>query len=204
MNNEYMPEYRPLDTHALAVSCSRAKWGLVVMAIFCFAWAIYTFFTQPYGGNGFLMITPIDGPAGLVRILPVCMVAVGAVASVVTMISHVKWALGWFEPAMGFIMLLVGLVWMFNGAGNFSQAFTLAGILLALYQMVAALELYRQDNRMWVVNLGLAVATWIIAMALGLNMAAPAALLPMAALEFFVAAVGFTVAAAQLAADPQE
>lgn len=204
MDNEYMPEYHPISAHALAAGCARAKWSLVAMALFCFAWSVFTFCTQPLGGNGFLMITPVDGPVGLARMLPVCLAVFGALASVLAMASRTAWALGWVEPALGFIMLVLGLFWMYDGAGTFSQVYTIAGILIALYLMAVALEMYRRDMRYWSVGLAFAVATWVVAMALGVNAAAAPALLPMAALEFFVAALGFTYGAARLAGTSEE
>ena len=46
------------------------KWNLVIMAAFCFLFAVYMYVTPVEGGLGMFMITPHNGLAGLLEMLP--------------------------------------------------------------------------------------------------------------------------------------
>ena len=200
MSNEYMPEYRPVDKRALAASLPNVKWGLVVMAVFCFAWSVYMYLTPPFGGAGILMITPENGPAGLVTLLPWCAIVVGAASALGTALSRGAWVLGWVEPLLSILALVGGVVGIYSSAqlGAFGTVYTIAGVYLAVYIVAIALEMYRRGENRWYVELALAVVVWIIAMAGGLNFAAEHTQVVFAALSFFIAAWGFVYGALKL------
>lgn len=200
MSQEYMPEYRAFDGKAFAAALPRVKWGLVVMAVACFAWAIYMFVTPPYGGAGFIMITPDNGPTGLVALLPWFAICAGALSAIGCLASRAAWALGWTEPALSVVMLLAGIWGIYSTPqlGSFNVAYTVAGIFLALYVAVVALELYRRGERFWYVELALAAAAWIVAMAGGFNNAADHLQVGYACLSFFIAGWGFVYGAIKL------
>ena len=46
------------------------KWNLVIMAAFCFLFAVYMYVTPVEGGLGMFMITPHNGLTGLLEMLP--------------------------------------------------------------------------------------------------------------------------------------
>ena len=85
MNEEYMPEYRPVDKRALAASLPNVKWGLVVMAVFCFAWSVYMYLTPPFGGCMFVA-TGLDRRIKLEDlyrgVLPFCLTGVLGILAV--------------------------------------------------------------------------------------------------------------------------
>ena len=54
------------------------KWNLVIMAAFCFLFAVYMYVTPVEGGLGMFMITPHNGLAGLLEMLPWIGIFLGA------------------------------------------------------------------------------------------------------------------------------
>lgn len=53
------------------------KWNLVIMAAFCFAYAVYIYVTPAAGGEGTFMITPTAGLPGLLKQLPWIFIGLG-------------------------------------------------------------------------------------------------------------------------------
>lgn len=200
MTDEYMPEYRPVDGKALLAKLARVKWSFVIMAVLCFFWAVYMYVTAPQGGAGGLLPTPVEGPAGLVGLLPWCGIVGGLLGFVGTVVSRSPWALGWVEPLVSIVMLLAGLwgIYSIPELGTFGQTYTLAGVFLALYVAVIALELYRRNASYWYVEMLVAAAVLAISLAGGVNMASDAALVGFYSLAFFVAAWGFVYGALKL------
>lgn len=201
MVEEYELEYKEIDPKAIARSCGRAKWSLVLMAVFCFAWAVFTFFTAPIGGQGLFMITPTNGPAGLVPLLSWCGVVMGAVTLLATFLSRPTWVIGWLEPVMGAIMLVWGLYGIFfpTSLGDFATTYSIAGIFLALYVFFIALEMWRKDEGQWLVELAVAGVVWVVSFVGLMKVGGPETQLAVAALALFVAAWGFVYGAVALA-----
>lgn len=206
MTEEYMPEYREFDKQAFAGKLKGAKWSLIVMAIFCFAWAAYTFVTAPFGGAGVFMITPEDGPAGLVAALPLCLIAIGLLSFLGTALSRTAWVLGWTEPIANVVLIAAGLWGLWGGAStlSFGVAYTALGVYLALYIALVALELNRRGAERWYMELIVAVVVWAITLISGLNHAPVNELVPAASLALFIAAWGFVYGAVMLAGTKQE
>lgn len=206
MTNEYMPEYRPIDKHGIAVKMSGAKWGLIIMAAACFVWAAFMYLTPATGGAGLLMVTPENGARGLVQLLPWVGVIAGFLATVLTLGTRPSWALGWAEPIMDILMLLAGLwgIYSTSQLGSFNGVYTVVGFFLALYIAIIAIELYRRGERMWVAELAVAAAVWLITFLGGLNMAADHAQVVFSCIAFFIAAWGFVYGAIKLAGIPTE
>lgn len=202
MNEEYMPEYRPVDTKGLAVRLAGAKWSLIAMAVLCFFWAVYMFVTAPEGGAGGLLPTPVEGPSGLVALLPWWAIVAGFVGSITSLATRAPRALGWTEPVLCIVLLLAGLwgIWNEPLLGSFSQMHTITGVLLALYLAAVALELYRREEGFWVVELIVAAVVLVISLAGGMNNTVESAQVGFFALAFFVAAWGFVYGAIKLAA----
>ena len=197
-----MPEYRPVDTKGLAVRLTGAKWSLIAMAALCFFWAVYMFVTAPEGGAGGLLPTPVEGPSGLVALLPWWAIVAGFVGSITSLATRAPRALGWTEPVLCIVLLLAGLwgIWNEPLLGSFSQMHTIAGVLLALYLAAVALELYRRDESLWVAELIVAAVVLVISLAGGMNNTVESAQVGFFALAFFVAAWGFVYGAIKLAA----
>ncbi len=200
MSSEYMPEYKKLDFKGFARKLSASKVGFILLAAFCFAWSVYMFVTPVMGGAGLFSITPTDGPAGLVALLPWCAVALGFITSLVTLAMRPAWVLGWIEPLFDVFMLLAGLwgIYSMSQLGSFSSVYLFAGVYLALYLAAIALELFRRGAQRWYIELALAAAVWVVSMAGGLNMAADAAQVGFACVAFFIAAWGFVYGAIKL------
>ena len=200
MTEEYMPEYHEFDKQAFAGKLKGAKWSLIVMAVFCFAWAAYTFVTAPFGGAGVFMITPEEGPAGLVAALPLCLILTGLVGFLGTVLSRTAWVLGWTEPIANIVLIAAGLWGLWGGAStlSFGAAYTVLGVYLALYIALVALELNRRGADRWYIELIVAAVAWAIVLVNGLNHAPVNELVPAASLALFIAAWGFVYGAIAL------
>lgn len=202
MNEEYMPEYRPLDTRAIASKLVTAKWSLIIMAALTFFWAVYLFVTAPEGGAGGLLPTPVEGPAGLVSVLPWWCIIAGCACAVASLASRAPRALGWVEPVFDIVLLLAGLwgIYSIPLLGSFSEVHTALGVFLALYLAVVALELYVRDERMWYVEMIVAAAVLAISLAGGVNFAVVSGQVGYFSLALFVAGWGFVYGAIKLGA----
>lgn len=198
---EYMPEYREFFGGALVERLARTAWPMVAMAAFCFVWCVYMYVTPPYGGAGLIMITPESGPAGLVTLLPWCSIVMGVLVAVGSLFSRGCAVLKYADVVIAAIMVLVGVVGIFAPAsalGSFSSAYSVAGVVLAVYLALVACELLVRGERLWFVELVIAAAVWVISFAGGLNVAADHAQVVFACLAFFVAAWGFVFGAISL------
>lgn len=76
------------------------KWNLVIMAAFCFLFSIYMYVTPAEGGLGMFMITPHNGLAGLLEMLPWIGIVLGAATFIASFASTSTWVLGWTEPVL--------------------------------------------------------------------------------------------------------
>ncbi|MDY2776845.1 MAG: hypothetical protein SOU51_00475 [Collinsella sp.] len=176
------------------------KWSLVLMAAFCFAFAFYVYVTPVYGGLGMFPITPRDGAAGLLGILPWVGIFLGAVSIVASFASRSTWVLGWTEPAIGAFMLLVGFWSLFQPGvlSVFSRSYGAFGIFLAVYISLIALEMERKSVGHWWAELVVAAATWCISLLNLMDLAGADGYIGLTALTFAVAAWGFVYGALSL------
>lgn len=74
------------------------KWNLVIMAAFCFAYAVYIYVTPAAGGEGTFMITPTAGLPGLLKQLPWIFIGLGVLGIISSFASTSGWVLAWTEP----------------------------------------------------------------------------------------------------------
>lgn len=173
------------------------KWNLVIMAAFCFAFAVYMYVTPEHGGEGMFMITPHDGLPGLLKMLPWCGIALGATGIIASFASRSTWVLSWVEPIMGLAMFVFGFWELFfpYDIKIFSQTWAFVGIFLAFYVMFVSMEMMRKGRGHWFVELVLAAAVWIVSFINIMNFAGEAATQALSSLTLFLAAWGFVYGA---------
>ena len=173
------------------------KWNLVVMAVFCFAFAVYAYVTPVEGGPGTFMITPHDGLEGLLKMIPWCSLVLGVLGLITPFASKSTWVLSWLEPLLGLFMFVFGFWELFfpYDINVFSQTFAFVGIFLAFYVMFIALEMDRKNKGHWFVTLVLAAVIWIVSFFNLMNFAGEGASQGLTCLEFFLAGWGFTYGA---------
>lgn len=176
------------------------KWNLVILAAFCFAFAVYAYVTPVEGGPGVFMITPHNGLPGLLTMLPWIGVVLGALTLISSFVSTSTWVLGWTEPVLGLVMFVAGFWELFfpYDIKVFSTTWAIIGIFLAFYVMFIALEMMRKQRGHWIVELVLAAAVWIVAFLNIMNFAGSDATQELTCLDLFLAAWGFTYGAIKL------
>ena len=140
------------------------KWNLVIMAAFCFLFAVYMYVTPVEGGLGMFMITPHNGLAGLLEMLPSIGIFLGAATFIASFVSKSTWVLGWTEPVLGALMFVAGFWELFfpYDIAVFSLTYAFVGIFLAFYVMFIALEMDRKGVGHWFMTLVLAAAIWAV------------------------------------------
>lgn len=206
MPDEYELEYKEFDVKAFCTRLWDVKWSLVAMAVFCFFMAFYVFVTPPQGGRGMFLITPTSGAEGLLAAVPWCGIVMGLLVFFGSLASKSPWVLGWTEPIVGIVMLLVGL-WALNfptSVAPFATTYGVMGIVVALYLLLVALDMYVRDAGQWLAVLAVAGATWVLGFLSLLGVAGFDGQLAIAALTFFVAAWGFVYGALELTKKPAE
>lgn len=173
------------------------KWNLVIMAAFCFAYAVYVYVTPATGGEGMFPGTPIDGTEGLLDQLPWIFLLLGVLGIAASFASTSAWVLGWLEPILGLVMFIFGFWELFfpYDIAVFSKTFAFIGIFLSFYVMFIALHMDRVGSDRWIVELLVAAATWIVSFINLFNFAGEAASQGLTSLTLFLAAWGFTYGA---------
>lgn len=173
------------------------KWNLVIMAAFCFLFAVYMYVTPVEGGLGMFMITPHNGLAGLLEMLPWIGIFLGAATFIVSFVSKSTWVLGWTEPVLGALMFVVGFWELFfpYDIAVFSLTYAFVGIFLAFYVMFIALEMDRKGVGHWFMTLVLAAAIWAVSFYNMMNFAGEGASVALSCLELFLAGWGFVYGA---------
>lgn len=173
------------------------KWNLVVMAVFCFGFAVYAYVTPAEGGSGVFMITPHNGLPGLLKVIPWCSLVLGVLGIIASFASKSTWVLSWLEPVLGLFMFVFGFWELFfpYDISVFSKTFAFVGIFLAFYVMFIALEMDRKNKGRWFVTLVLAAAIWCVSFFNLMNFAGESASQGLTCLEFFLAGWGFTYGA---------
>lgn len=176
------------------------KWNLVLMAAFCFLFAVYMYVTPVEGGVGMFMITPRNGLAGLLQMLPWIGIFLGAATFVSSFVSTSTWVLGWVEPALGILMFVAGFWELFfpYDIKVFSLAFSFVGIFLAFYVMFIALEIERKRAGNWIATLVLAAVIWVVSFFNMMNFAGEGGSVALTCLQFFLAGWGFVYGALAL------
>lgn len=177
----------------------QAKWNLIVMAAFCFCMAAFNFVTAPQGGTGMFLITPTEGPAGTVPLIPWCAIAVGALSLVGSFVSRSAWVLSWTEVVAEALILLFGLgELVFPTLGAYAEAWSFVGVVLAVLIALVAADMERKRVGSWVVELVVAAAVGVLALANALNAGGLGAAQGLTSLTLFVAAWGFVCGATAL------
>lgn len=173
------------------------KWNLVIMAAFCFAFAVYMYVTPVEGGLGMFMITPHNGLTGLLEMLPWIGIFLGAITFIASFASKSTWVLGWTEPALGALMFVAGFWELFfpYDIAVFSLTYAFVGIFLAFYVMFIALEMDRKGVGHWFVELVLAAVIWAVSFFNMMNFAGEGAQVALTCLELFLAGWGFVYGA---------
>lgn len=173
------------------------KWNLVIMAAFCFLFTIYMYVTPVEGGLGMFMITPHNGLAGLLEMLPWIGIVLGAATFIASFVSTSTWVLGWTEPVLGALMFVGGFWELFfpYDIKVFSLTYAFVGIFLAFYVMFIALEMDRKHVGRWFVTLVLAAAIWAVSFFNMMNFAGEGASVALSCLELFLAGWGFVYGA---------
>lgn len=173
------------------------KWNLVIMAAFCFFYAVYVYVTPEHGGMGTFMITPTAGLPGLLKQLPWIFLGLGATGIIATFASKSGWILGWTELAVGLVMFVFGFWELFfpYDITVFSKTFAFVGIFFAFYIMFISLHMDRIGKGRWFVELCVAAATWIVSFVNIMNFAGEAAAQGLTSLTLMIAAWGFTYGA---------
>ena len=173
------------------------KWNLVIMAAFCFFYAVYVYVTPALGGEGTFMITPTAGLPGLLKQLPWIFLGLGATGIIATFASHAGWVLGWTELAVDLVMFVFGFWELFfpYDIQVFSQTFAFVGIFMAFYVMFISLHMDRIGKGRWFVELCVAAATWIVSFVNIMNFAGESAAQGLTSLTLFLAGWGFTYGA---------
>lgn len=176
------------------------KWNLVLMAAFCFLFAVYMYVTPVEGGVGMFMITPRNGLVGLLQMLPWIGIFLGAATFVSSFVSTSTWVLGWVEPALGILMFVAGFWELFfpYDIKVFSLAYSFVGIFLAFYVMFIALEIERKRAGNWIATLVLAAVIWVVSFFNMMNFAGEGGSVALTCLQFFLAGWGFVYGALAL------
>ena len=173
------------------------KWNLVIMAAFCFFYAVYVYVTPEHGGMGTFMITPTAGLPGLLKQLPWIFLGLGVTGIIATFASTSGWILGWTELAVDLVMFVFGFWELFfpYDITVFSQTFAFVGIFMAFYIMFVSLHMDRIGEGRWFVELCVAAATWIVSFVNIMNFAGESASQGLTSLTLFLAGWGFTYGA---------
>ena len=173
------------------------KWNLVIMAAFCFAYAVYIYVTPAAVGEGTFMITPTAGLPGLLKQLPWIFIGLGVLGIISSFASTSGWVLAWTEPVMGLAMFVFGFWELFfpYDISVFSKTYAFIGIFMAFYVMFVSLHMDRIGKGHWFVELCLAAVTWIVSFVNIMNFAGEHATQGLTSLTFFIAAWGFTYGA---------
>lgn len=176
------------------------KWNLVIMAVFCFGMAAYNYVTPSWGGLGMFMITPHDGLAGILSMLPWCAIVLGVLTGIASFVSRSGWVLSWVEVLMSLFMFVFGFWELFfpYDISVYSQTWAFVGIFLAFFVMFIALHMDRVDAGRWFVELCVAAATWIVSFINIMNFAGEGAAQGLTSLTLFIAAWGFVYGAVAL------
>ena len=176
------------------------KWNLVIMAVFCFGMAAYNYVTPSWGGLGMFMITPHDGLAGILSMLPWCAIVLGVLTGIASFVSRSGWVLSWVEVLMSLFMFVFGFWELFfpYDISVYSQTWAFVGIFLAFFVMFIALHMDRVDAGHWFVELCVAAATWSVSFINIMNFAGEGAAQGLTSLTLFIAAWGFVYGAVAL------
>lgn len=176
------------------------KWNLVLMAVFCFCLAVYTFITPETGGEGMFYVTPRDGLTGILNLIPWCFIVFGGLGFIASFASKASWVLGWTEPLLGAGMFVWGfweLIFPFD-ISEFGTTFGFVGIFLAFYLMFVALDMDAKKTGKWLAELVLAAVVWIVSFWGLMNLSGRAGAVDVACLALFLAGWGFVYGVAIL------
>lgn len=178
----------------------QVKWSLVIMAVFCFSMAAYNYVTPAIGGVGMFMITPHDGLAGILSMLPWCSIVLGALTLIGSFISRSGWVLSWVEIVLSLVMFVFGFWELFfpYDISIYSQTMAFVGIFLAFFVMFIALDIDRRDAGHWFIELVVAAAVWIVSFVNIMNFAGEGASQGLTSLALFIAGWGFVYGAVAL------